>query len=443
MTTNNGVSSMQGEARKRFGSAAILPLLFALLPPIGIYAALGVAPFLAVAALVVLVLDGRRVWTAVPTLKALIALVGALALWATASALWSILPAHSFAEGARLLTIGASGLILVAALGTLTDAERERLLSMTAISAIATVAVFVTDMELGFPMLRAAIGAGPDQAIPFERFDRGTTVLGLLFWSMAFGLWRSKRYGLLVAMTAAIVVALVTIPSSTNRLAALIGVAAWLLAWRAPRFVAAALVAGTVLLTVALPIVMPRILPTNESIVAFHDDAPWLKHSALHRFLIWRFVSLRIDERPWLGWGMDASRELPGGHEKVAAELSKPIIPPMAEAISLHPHNAALQWRVELGVPGVVLCLGIVTLILWRVGFTQRRGRAFRATALACAASALTIAMLGYGIWQAWWLSCLWIVAALLAPTLLPKPDQPQLDQRPIVPAGNSAFRQD
>jgi exopolysaccharide production protein ExoQ len=400
----------------RLTTGNVLSWIFALLPPIGVYAALGVAPFLAVAAVVVLLLDGRRCWAAIREMRALIALLAALALWAMLSAFWSILPQHSFLEGARLLTICASGLVLVGAMKTLPAAGRERLFTVIAASVVATVIVLAVDVSQGLPMVRWAIGATPGQAVPFERFDRGTTVLGLLFWPTAFELWRVRRRWLLATLAVATVIALIIIPSSTNRLAAAVGIVIWPLAWRAPRFVASALIAGMIVLAVALPVVMPRLLPTNEAIVGLHNDVPWLKFSALHRFLIWRFVSLRIEERPWLGWGMDASRELPGGHEKVAAGLSEPIIPLAAEAISLHPHDAILQWRVELGVLGTVLCLALVAVIVGRVGFAglTLTGTA-RATALACAASGLTIALLGYGIWQAWWLSCLWLVGALVA----------------------------
>jgi len=106
---------------------------------------------------------------------------------------------------------------------------------------------------------------------------------------------------------------------------------------------------------------------------------------------------------------------LPGGHEKIALALSEPVISPVAEALPLHPHNAILQWRVELGVPGTVLCLAVVALIVWRVGFAAFFPPPARTAALACAAAGLTIALLGYGIWQAWWMSTLWCVAALFA----------------------------
>ena len=85
------------------------------------------------------------------------------------------------------------------------------------------------------------------------------------------------------------------------------------------------------------------------------------------RVAIWRFTTERVVERPWLGWGMDASRMWPG------------VIP-------LHPHNAALQVWLELGVVGA-----------------------------ACAAVAiayLTIGALSFGVWQEWWLG-LGVLAAV------------------------------
>jgi O-antigen ligase len=214
------------------------------------------------------------------------------------------------------------------------------------------------------------------------------------------------------------------IPSTTNRLGAVAAVVVFVAAaWR-PRVVAGLLTAGVVAAGLALPTVMPLAVPANETVVTIHHEAPWLKHSALHRLLIWRFVSERIGERPWLGWGMDASRELPGGKADVAEALSEPVIVPGSMALPLHPHNALLQWRVELGLPGLLLCLAIVAGILWRIA---RSGtRALIAARLASAAAGLTIALLGYGAWQAWWLSSLWLAAALFMPA---RPSK--LEQRP------------
>jgi O-antigen ligase len=83
--------------------------------------------------------------------------------------------------------------------------------------------------------------------------------------------------------------------------------------------------------------------------------------------------------------------------------------------LPLHPHDAALQWRLELGLPGGLLCVAILATVLWRVADSAHTPPPQRALALGCAAAVLTIAMLSFGAWQAWWLSSIWLVAALLA----------------------------
>jgi O-antigen ligase len=295
-------------------------------------------------------------------------------------------------------------------------------------------------LALGELMLRLLAGLG-DSVIPRERFDRGTTVLALAFWPTALALVSSRRRALAAALVVATVAALVIVPSTTNRLAAVAAVVVWGLALWRPRLTAAAVATAFVLFAFAMPVVVPRMLPANEAVVALHHDAPWLKHSALHRLLIWRFTSERIADRPWLGWGMDAARELPGGKAKLIETLSEPVIVPDAVALPLHPHNAVLQWRVELGLPGLLLCVALVVGILWRIG--RSGSRALIAARLACAAAGLTIGMLGYGAWQAWWLSSLWLAAALFTDKAAGAPAPWKLDRSPVRGAGTSASLSD
>ena len=407
--------SLKNNQRDRhFGLGRLLIFLFALLPPIGVYAPLGVAPFLTVAAVVIVILGPRRYWALLLEKRWLVLAFAAVAVWAVATTLWSTLPMHSAFEGGRLFTIVASGLAVLAGLSALTESEHLTLARVVAISVIFTVVVFlIDDVILDHPLLRYVIGAVPDQILPLERFDRGTTVLGLIFWPISLSLWSSRRYGLLIGLVVATAAALIFMPSTTNRLAAVIGLVVWLIALWLPRITAGAMAVGVMLLVVLMPYAIPRLLPANEAVVTLHHQAPWIKFSALHRLLIWRFTSERIAERPWLGWGMDASRELPGGHSKLIETLSEQVIPPFSDALPLHPHNAFLQWRVELGLPAALFCALIAALVIWRNGTTGPAP--VKAASLACAAAGLTIALLGYGAWQAWWMSTLWLAAALLA----------------------------
>lgn len=395
----------------RFGT--VFFCLMALLPPIGIYFPLGMAPMLVATAIAALLLTPRHCWDFLREQSILLTMLIALGLWAILTALWSILPDHSAFEGVRFITLSLTGLLTVAGLKSLTAEQRLGIVKLMAIMVIATVVFFLLDLRLGLAIVRFVLRRGPDYPIPFEHFDRGTTVLVMLFWPMAFVLWRTDHRRLLAMMSVAELVALVVIPSSTNRLAALVGLLVWAVAYWRTRLIAALMAASVTLSAFFAPYAVLRAFPTNEAAVTLHHAVPWLKFSALHRFLIWRFASERIVEKPWFGWGMDASRELPGHHARLIESLSEPIIPAVSEALPLHPHNAFLQWRVELGLPGLLLCIAIVVLVLWRCGKGQGPAGAVR---LACAASGLTIGVLGYGAWQAWWLSTIWLAAALLVP---------------------------
>ena len=109
-----------------------------------------------------------------------------------------------------------------------------------------------------------------------------------------------------------------------------------------PRAVTRVAAALSVVAVLTAPLTLPS-LADRPSLFAIVDN---FKESAGHRLLIWRFTGARIAERPWLGWGLDAARAVPGGD--VEARPGEKFLP-------LHPHNAALQTWLELGVPGAML----------------------------------------------------------------------------------------
>jgi O-antigen ligase len=250
----------------------------------------------------------------------------------------------------------------------------------------------------------------PGMPVLFTRYDRGVTVLVLALFPALAGLWE-RAWWWSAGLALAVIAAVWIMPSQAASLALAAGMAVFALAYYLPRVTAAALAAGII----ALAIYLPAAAPGDQAVIALRHEAPWIKFSGIHRLLIWRFTADRIAERPLFGWGMDASRELPGGHEDFSKTLPEAGIAILAEAMPLHPHNALLQWQVELGLPGMLLGLAVVLWGLWRAGFKAQLERRSRAAALGWSAAVLIVALLSFGIWQAWWLSCLWLTCALAA----------------------------
>tara|TARA_R110002167_G_scaffold328852_2_gene535425 strand:+ start:42348 stop:43592 length:1245 start_codon:yes stop_codon:yes gene_type:complete len=139
-------------------------------------------------------------------------------------------------------------------------------------------------------------------------------------------------------------------------------------------------------------------VPTKEDIAS---NSSALAPSFQHRLVMWSFVADRIDERPWLGWGFDASRVIPQEAYRLA---------PNMEIMPLHPHNLSLQTRLELGIPGV-LVVGIL-MIAVLVPLTRYADSKFiSGVMLASAIGWIFIANVSFGMWQTWWVSTAFVLA--------------------------------
>jgi O-antigen ligase len=125
--------------------------------------------------------------------------------------------------------------------------------------------------------------------------------------------------------------------------------------------------------------------------------------------VIWNWAADRIRERPILGWGMDASRAIPGGETEVEDYMDlRPFgIDLAGQVMPLHPHDAILQLWLELGMVGALLAAALAVWIWLQAGLAG-------AYPIALAAAAMPPLLLSFGIWQSWWLSTLFLAAAFL-----------------------------
>jgi O-antigen ligase len=114
---------------------------------------------------------------------------------------------------------------------------------------------------------------------------------------------------------------------------------------------------------------------------------------------IWLSFGEAVRARPLSGAGFGTSAVYDS--HPVAAEVSAPRRTLLAVG---HPHSLPLQIWAETGVIGAVLAglcgLGVVAGL---AHIPQHR----RAAPLAMVATALAIATVGHGAWQAWWIAAI------------------------------------
>jgi O-antigen ligase len=238
-----------------------------------------------------------------------------------------------------------------------------------------------------------------------HRFNRGVTIVALMSLPALLWLWQGGRRVASLALALAAFWLFKHMDSLATTYGFLGACLLFLLARRWPRAVAWGLAGALVLAVVALPLLASHL----EPLIGL--DVPPSRWSPIYekmrtRFLIWNFVWQRIGEQPWLGWGMDASRYVPGGAETLPDRPTN-VLP-------LHPHNGLLQLWLELGIVGYLAGTGAALLAVRRLIGTGWPEDA-QAAGLALVAYIGLFAMVSYGLWQSWWLAAVGLAATFLA----------------------------
>lgn len=356
----------------------LLPLV-GFVPPVAALAPRLLLPFGIGAALVLLAASfpQRRRWrlsAPVPT-----GLAG-LALWALASCLWSIPEADPFARWATASAMLAAGGALLLTAPALGAAAVEQVTRGLLAGIALTLGLMAVERLFGSPAVQAIYGAFPIPSEALAKLNRAASLLALLAWWLALrrgGGWGGLLFPALLALL------LLFFESATALLGLACGLALALAAqWRAG--LAAWAAAATALLALYA---MPLLALAMESWDLAQSD--WLPNSFRYRVQIWAFAADRILERPWFGWGFEASRVLPSFGETSLMGTER-IIP-------LHPHSAPLQLWLELGLIGT---LPVLLLLLSALRAAARLPAAARPAAYGFFGTAVGLSLTGYGLWQ-------------------------------------------
>lgn len=386
-----------------------LPLAIALLaaPFVAVLQSKAMAPLALISMAITLGLGWRAGWR--PRLPQGAALLLGLLLtgWAAVSAFWA--PDTS---RAAILALSLAAMMLLAH-GVAGAAQGARLMSWIGFGLVLGLAAAFADWQSG-NALRAAV-RGLKEVPPALMFGlKPAASFMALLLPMAFALpWPWMARAALLAFGAGV---LISLPGETARLATIAGLGAAGLSLAAPRLgprLVGVGVGGVILLMPLLVAFVPQIPSAN------------LPPSAVHRLVIWDFTVARIAEKPLTGWGLEASRAMPGGRAQPDTamldrlNITNPaqrafLANPHVEVMPLHPHNGALQLWLELG--GIGALLGAVLMLA--LGYAASRS-AVPAVGAGMLASAAVTGMLSFGLWQAWWVASL--LLAMVTLHLIPR----------------------
>jgi O-antigen ligase len=378
--------------------AVVMPVLQAYSPPI-------VVPVLAVAA-VGIVAGG---WRQLPPPRGwLIPCLAAVAGFGLLSALWAVDARFALLMAAKLLGLFVCCVVVVGAALSLDDRRRALvhttiLLGFLVQLANVELALITDGRTVTWVHALYSLVGGVQRPVVMPVFlDTAMTLIGLLVWPALAVTLRRFGHGVAIGLFVLGFLVIRQGGSFTAVIAYGAGALAFLSACWLPRITALLCGWGTALWILSAPFLLrPDMTAWIDAAFRFVEAKA---HSWEHRRAIWGFVIDRIHERPVFGWGLGSSRAIPGGHTLLA---------PGVEILPLHPHDAALQLWLELGLVGALLGAAFF-LCLAR---TVRRSSADRtdfALAIALIVTATINAMASYNLWHEWWLTFLIAAAGLL-----------------------------
>ncbi|MBM3561462.1 MAG: O-antigen ligase family protein [Alphaproteobacteria bacterium] len=340
-----------------------------------------------------------------------------LIAWGAASALWSANPRQSVEIALVLAAIFGGGFVLLAAAARFDTPARDRTVRWFLAGGVTCLVLLAVDLSSAGMLRSVAAGHGFMTTLTFTHLNRLSSMAALLGWVAVAAVWTRHGPAWAALPAVASLAVIIVLEPTTPAVAWLAGALFFALGWRSARAAALVLLAIIVLRALAVPL-FDQIAPAIKDFVI----AEGLQHplqSLGHRLEIWSFAAEMLRERPLTGWGLDASRSIPGGRELVV--IFDNITNRFSEAMPLHPHSMTAEFWLELGVPGVVLGVAFVARNLLAVP-AAFAGRPAHAGALAMAATALVMAESSYGIWQDWWLCTLWLGGAILFAACGPRP---------------------
>ncbi|WP_445376471.1 O-antigen ligase family protein [Niveispirillum fermenti] len=371
-----------------------IPLLAAVVP----LAPLGMAPgmvALSVFALMACLWRERRLPLPDPLI---LTGLGLFIAWTGLGLSWTGAMGRALESWAAFLYVFVPGLFFLTALGRLAP-DRARQAARWLLPAAVFGAILFTLELIGDQPIQHLASPGKTDLNLERDINRAAVLLALLAGPVSLLMWRlGQRVPAVLALAGALVLTMF----STSELAVAFLLALLLLL--ALGYWSVRLAAGLVATGIVLGLAFCG-QAAQWMTRAGLPQAEWLPASSRHRMMTWNFVAENLDAHPWRGWGLEASRVIPGGEGIFPGTLNWPVLP-------IHPHSLFLQIRLELGWIGALAAGFLLLVVLRRL---TRLDPSIRAMAVALFGASILMQSFAYGAWQAWILCGMLFAGAVLA----------------------------
>jgi O-antigen ligase len=332
--------------------------------------------------------------------------------WACLSSLWSLSPYDSAIASVKLLAFVLLGLSWLSFCSQKSANTTFLFLKGLTIGCSGVALFMLTDYALGEAFVRFRGGSS------IKVYSAVSHTLALCFYPLCFWLYKQIAPWLSFLFALLIIAALYTIDIDIILVALVLGALIQGFAFLLQRKIFKYFWQWCFgLLLITFPFICEVFL-TPAAIQTINLYIPLFSY--IHRLHIWHFLSEKIVQNPWIGYGLDTTHLYKLIHpplytwtffEKIT---NNPIViqnTPLHQPLFFHAHNVIIQWWFELGLVGILLSGLFFIKVFVRI---HQWPHPQRIMTFGYSATVIAIALVSVDFWQSWWFSALWISSGIV-----------------------------
>lgn len=322
------------------------------------------------------------------------------------SVLWSISPSEALIHSLKISAILISGSILFALCLSIENERLRPYYKMFPSAVIIACTMCYIELNWDMPLYRIIRGLEPgDNANPSE-LNRGIVCITFTFFiALAFIKNMNETQTIKKLYTLALILCVILMLFITDSQSAQLAFIMGLLIFAffpyryAPSYRILALLITAII--AATPFI---IFYLYAALISTGQDIPWLSQGyAGNRVEIWNFVIDYALNNPIYGYGIEATRYVKD-FQHVYIYHTKPT--------TLHPHNFSVQIWIEFGIIGVLFFGALLFSLAKKIEIQPNQSQKY---ILSSSIAILSVAAMGYGVWQSWWLGEIVYIGSLCA----------------------------